>query len=373
MRFSLLHAYLGQLTGEGVPGLEMTVWKDHREIFSFRAGEAPALPGPGAFYWLYSATKITTMTLAMQAVEKGLVRLSDPVSAFLPAYADLTVREGDGVRRARTVMTLQHLMAMQGGLDYDLDAPEILETVTAHQGNASTREVALALARRPLHFDPGCGFRYSLCHDVVGAVLETVHGLPLSAIARRDLFGPLGITELTFHPSGEMLARLAPQYRLTPSGLVPVVPNRIDPLFRMPRYESGGGGLCGTADAMIRLADALACGGTGANGQSVLSAASIDEMRTDRLHGKAREDFARIRHKKGYGYGLGVRTLVDTSSSLSPAGEFGWDGAAGAWVLMDPENRLSAVYLHHVLEMNEAYYTFHSRIRDLIYTGLKEA
>lgn len=82
------------------------------------------------------------------------------------------------------------------------------------------------------------------------------------------------------------------------------------------------------------------------------------------------EDFKKVRHKRGYGYGLGVRTLLDASTSRSPVGEFGWDGAAGAWVMMDPDHRIAAVYLQHVVNMNRAYYEFHPAIRDLLYEDL---
>ena len=103
----------------GVPACECEIWMDHR----------PALPphrrlaGPGAhraapggeWYWIYSCTKLMTMTAAMQLVEARKLRLDDPVCRYLPEYAHPTVRDGNTLRPAHTVLTVRHLMTMTGG------------------------------------------------------------------------------------------------------------------------------------------------------------------------------------------------------------------------------------------------------------------
>ena len=73
-----------------------------------------------------------------------------------------------------------------------------------------------------------------------------------------------------------------------------------------------------------------------------------------------------------YGYGLGVRTMTDPNGSQGPVGEFGWDGAAGAYALMDPVNHVSVVYTQQVLRMIKVYSEIHPHIRDLVYEALKE-
>ena len=366
MRFEKLTAYLDHLTEEGVPGSEIAVWVNHRPVYRHCAGEAKG----GETYWLYSATKVLTMTVTMQLIEREVLRLSDRVADYLPAFSDLRVQEGDMVRPARTELTLEHLMAMQGGLDYDIESPAIHRLMEETGKDADTVTMVQAFAEKPLHFDPGMGFRYSLCHDVVGAVIEVAAGKPLSILAREQVLEPLGIENLTFHPNAEQLSRLAPQYTVDEAGKTVPIPNRRDKLASMPRYDSGGGGLMGDVDGYILLEDALANDGVGRNGARILSRASIDDMRTNRQTGKAMEDFKRVRHKRGYGYGLGVRALIDPRTSRSPVGEFGWDGAAGAWTMMDTDHRIAAFYAQHVLNMTRAYYEFHPAIRDLIYEGL---
>ena len=137
------------------------------------------------------------------------------------------------------------------------------------------------------------------------------------------------------------------------------------------RYESGGAGLISTVDDMMLFLDALCNGGTSKDGYRLLAPESIDRMRTDQLNDISRKDFARF-GKIGYGYGLGVRTLVDKekSGSESPLGEFGWGGAAGAYALVDPENHLSIYYAQHVLGCEFVYREVQPRIRDLAYRML---
>ena len=86
-------------------------------------------------------------------------------SKYLPEYADLTVLDGGEVRPARTVMTVEHLMTMQGGLDYDTDSEPIRACLAKYGQAAATRQLAAAFVQKPLLFDPGTHFRYSLCHD----------------------------------------------------------------------------------------------------------------------------------------------------------------------------------------------------------------
>lgn len=93
-------------------------------------------------------------------------------------------------------------------------------------------------------------------------------------------------------------------------------------------------------------------------------------MSTNRLNPQQLEDF-HIGGKHEYGYGLGVRTLMDTSASKSPLGEFGWDGAQGAYVLVDPQNELSVFYVQAAPDNGPAFATIHPTLRDLIYEAIQ--
>lgn len=372
MNFESLARYLDALPSKGVPGCDMTVWIDHKPEFRHMAGEGrPGMPMDGTeTYWLYSATKVFTMTAAMIAVEKGLLKLDDPVSKFLPEYENLTVRDGDTIRPAGTVMTVEHLMSMQGGLDYELSTPALRACYKQYGEAATTRQVAAALASQPLNFDPGTRMRYSLCHDVTAAVIESAAGQPFSEFVHENIIAPLGMKTMTFHPTDEQKARVAACYQWDQKER-PLPRNPMINPYRLQSeaYESGGAGLFGDLDSYILLTDALANDGMGANGARILSRASIDELRRDRQTGDCRADFDAM-NKVGYSYGLGVRTLVDNSHARSPIGEFGWDGAAGAWTMIDVDRRIAAFYIQHVHNCGRAFDEFHPAIRDLIYEGL---
>ena len=132
MDFSRLTEYLDYLHKLNVPGCDLAVYRDHELIYRHQAGcrdldRTEPMQGDEVFF-LYSATKVFTTCAAMQLIEQGKMNLDDPVSTYLPAYAHLTVKDGDSVRPAKTVMTVRHLMSMQSGLNYNTEIPAI-ETV----------------------------------------------------------------------------------------------------------------------------------------------------------------------------------------------------------------------------------------------------
>lgn len=373
MRFDSLKNYLNQLVGLGIPGCDLTVYQNHEEIFRHTAGErAPGRAMDGhENYWLYSATKVFTMTAAMQLIERGKMRLDDPVYEFLPAYKDLTVREGDRVRPAKTVMTVRHLMAMQGGLNYNLNVPGIQKCMQRYGRSATTRQLVDAFAEEPLDFDPGTHFQYSLCHDVTAAVIEAVSGMTFGEYLQKNLFAPLEIHTLTLHPTEAQKDNLAALYRWDACENPVLEDNRKNAFDLSDLYESGGAGLLGNVDGYILLSDALANGGLGKSGNRILNPESIDQLRANQQFNAARDDFDAL-HRVGYSYALGVRTLVDNRYSRSPIGEFGWDGAAGAYTLIDPKYHLAAFFGAHVMGMGRAYTEFHPAIRDLIYASIQD-
>ena len=375
MDFSRLTAYLETLSSVGVPGCDLAVYRDHEPLFRHQAGHRDAAhtePVRGdETYNLYSATKVFTTCAAMQLIERGVISLDDPVSAYLPAYASLTVREGDAVRPARRAMTIRHLMSMQGGLDYELESPAILEALEAFGDEATTRQLVDAKAREPLSFEPGTNFLYSLCHDVLAAVIEVASGLRFSDYLSENIFAPLGLETVTFRPTPAIEARMAQQYQFDDTAKRPVPMEKTSNNYRLaPNYESGGAGLISDVKDYIAFADALACGGVGANGARILSPEMIQLWSANQLGPASRASFDAW-NRLGYSYALGVRTRVDTAiGGRGQIGEFGWDGAAGAWTMIDPVNRLSAFYAMHVRNFGYCYDVIHPRIRDLIYEAV---
>ena len=374
MGFEPLSAFLDSLEERfGIPGCDCAVAVDGRVVYRHSAGFSdPNGRRPVSArdtYWIYSATKLFTVTAAMRLIERGLLALDAPVSRYLPEFGHLTVREKDGaVRPARSVLTVRHLLTMTGGLDYDWQQrPALLRAMAGPDG--STRRLVSALAGDPLQFDPGTHFLYSLCHDVLGAVIEVASGQRLSDYVNLNVIQPLGMTDTAFHPTAEQLARLSTQYAHTDLAGHRKVIYQHNPFRFTEEYEAGGAGLLSTVDDCIRLAAALSMDGAGPDGYRLLSPASVALMASPQLGPVQRKDFLdRSPAARGYSYGLGVRVLTEKLEGIgSPLGEFGWDGAAGAYVLVDRTHRLAMYYAQQVCQSYITFQYLHPQLREALY------
>ena len=377
--FEPLTAFLDN-TGKNfrIPACELLIHSGGKEIyrhgagFSDREGTVPV--SSRDLYWIYSATKISTCTAAMRLVEEGIIGIDDPVSDYLPGYAKLTVKKEDGaIVPAKNVMTIRHLMSMSGGLDYD-NRRGFADAVLKERGEkAQTVELADAYAGGPLLFEPGTGFRYSLCHDVLGAVIEVASGMRFSEYLEKTIFAPLGMKDTTFHPNREQLSRVSALYHVNDgTGELDYVGNQRAG-GPSEAYESGGGGLLSSVDDYILLADALANNGTARNGYQLLKPETMELFCTPQLNEHQEREFLEaFRQMWGYSYALGVRVFQENNGSTANTGHFGWDGAAGFYVLIDPEKKLSIIYAQDVLNSSPTFHLIHNRVRDLVYLCMRE-
>jgi CubicO group peptidase (beta-lactamase class C family) len=318
-------------------------------------------------------TKLVTCTAALQLMERGDFLMFQPVSEFIPEFGKLNVAVrglgGDAVIvPAVRAMTIRDLFNMSGGMDYNLNSNAIQRTRAATDGRCPTLETVRAMAGEPLLFEPGTRWFYSLCHDVLAALVEVISGKKFSEYVQEIILNPLEMGDTYFHIPAEKLPRMAKQYRFD------VETRRYEPkegndyIFGTD-YESGGAGLISTVNDYMRFADALCNFGVGATGARILSESAVRLMRRNFLTPQTQPDF-NWPQQAGYGYGLGVRTLLNPAAqgTLSAGGEFGWSGAAGAYVIIDPENELTVYYAQHMLQSQEEY--IHPRLRNAVYADL---
>lgn len=364
----------------GVPGSDIVIYKDHEEIFRYQSGfdsvrdETPVRSD--ALYNMYSCTKVATCVAATQLIERGEILASDPVFAYFPEYADIKVKHvlPDGtaeIRPAEKVLTIEHLLTMTGGLDYDLNRPGIRRVIEETEGKAPTLDIVRALAEDPFLFEPGTKYQYSLCLDVIGGLVELVSGMSLGEYFEENIFAPLGMTETSFGITDEKLERLASQYQLDPmTGRISEIPKGQNPFTFGTQYQSGGAGLISSVRDQILLADALANGGVGKNGNRILSRAGVELMSSNHLTPECLSDFrGAVGQCKGYGYGYGVRSNMEPAmaGNLAPVGEFGWDGAKGSYISCDPKNRVAFFYAEH---MGGLHPVILPRLRNIVYSCL---
>lgn len=332
--------------------------------------------GDDTLFNLYSATKLVTCTAVLQLWEQGRIQLDEPIATFLPEYADVLVRKADDPEATEPLarpITILHLLTMAGGVRGNRDTDAVRQVIADTNGRAPTRDIVRAFAAAPLQFQPGTHFEYNACHDVLGALVEVVSGMRFSAYLRAHILGPIGMKDTAFQLDDSKLGRMAKHYvRFDASTGTSEDIRQPFTLQHGTDYEAGGGGLISSVPDYILFAETLANGGLAPNGARILRPETIDAMRQNRLAGDATEDFAAFGgwSKAGYGYGLGVRTLIDPerNNSLSQRGEFGWDGALGCYVVVDPDAELALFYAQQ--EAGSRWYEWHGTIRNYAYASV---
>lgn len=362
MREDAIAAYLQEhvMRKCGVPGCDIIVARDHRVLYQNRFGV-----GEKQLFYLYSTTKPLTVTTAMRLYEEGRLDLEAPVSDYLPAFKNLMRKAGDGLVPVETPLTVKHLFTMTGGFDYDLNEAPTRAVLEEKGSLASTLDIVNSLAKKALYFEPGTAFQYSLCHDILAGVVETVAGKKFSEYMQEVILDPLDMTHTTFRETPEVHEKIADQY-LYQDGNV-VLHGKQNWLVPTPHYDSGGAGLISCGEDYIKFADTLACGGIAKDGYRLLKPETISLLASEKLSGfEMNNDYSTVAGV-GYGYGMGVRVKIADNGGLSPLGEFGWDGAAGCYCLMDPVNHLSIFFGMQVLGWPNCIGGAHGDIRDLVY------
>jgi len=379
LNFKPLEQFIDHITSWRIPWADCLVMYRNEPVFRYMNGYADIDAGipidDRRIINLYSMTKILTCTAALQLYEKGKFLLSDPLASYMPEFSDMLVKKpsADGgfiLEKATKPITVRDLFTMTAGFSYDISAPSIRDVLERTNGAATTRDIAGAIAKEPLLFEPGTRWNYSLCHDVLAAFVEAVDGRKFSEYARAEITGPLGMKDTGFALSDEQMSRLAPQYAFNDELGVPV-PKDGNGYRLSTAFESGGAGLYSSVSDYAIFLNALTNRGASADGVRILSPAAVELMRTDHLTEEMRADFAWL-PLAGYGFGLGVRTHISKakSGSLSPLGEFGWSGAGGCLAVIDPDTQLTVMYAQHLLNNQEPY--VHPRLKNIVYACLND-
>ena len=373
MNFNKLDKFMSEMPQRGFPACELAVSKDgeivYRSGFGYSDSAKTRPVSNKDIYWIFSATKVITCIAAMRLVEEGRIRLDDPVSKYIPEFAHMKVLQKDKtITDAQNTMTIEHLFTMTGGMSYDLKTENIMK---ASEQNGSTLDVVRAMAKDPLSFEPGTRYKYSLCHDVLAAVVEVVSGMRFSEYLSRYIFEPLGVVDMGFRPTEEQKSRFSALYMYkngTGSAHEVEIQNRF---IITPDYDSGGAGLFSTVDEYMKIITVIACGGTTADGYRILKPETISMMGKNHLPEAGLNDFCNTR-LFGYGWGLCGRAHMNPtlSCSLAPVGEFGWDGAAAAFSMIDAKNRVALYFGTHLFGCSYGYHMVHPTIRNLVYEGI---
>ena len=373
------------------PGNTIKVYLGNNKVFDYTCGysdinKKTKMTGNEYFY-LYSCSKITTVTAALQLLEQGRILLNDPLYDYIPEYKEMYIKTENGeLKKAEKNIKVLDLFNMTAGLTYNIDSDGIRKAHRITNGKMDTDVVARCIASDPISFEPGEKFQYSLCHDVLAGLVSIVSGKKFRDYVKENIFDPLGMNSSYYHTNHSIESRMAAQYRYQPENddSQDIVNDQIsgntkEGVFKDvglknshilgDEYDSGGAGIISTVSDYVKLAAALSNYGLGLTGERILSQNTVNLMRTNTLNENQIKTFD-WKQLDGYGYGLGVRTMMypEKCGSLSNIGEFGWGGAAGASVYIDPKIGLAAVYAKHTLNPREDYYQ--PRVRNVLYSCL---
>jgi CubicO group peptidase (beta-lactamase class C family) len=352
------------------PGVSMLIARHgkiaYREsVGALRRGGPPMTDD--AIFRIYSMTKPIVSVAAMMLVEEGRLLITDPVSKYLPAFANLKVGVVNGDKLALTPLkrpiTIQDLMRHTSGLTYGFTGVSAVQKLTKAANvlfsQASLAQNVDAMAALPLMHQPGEVWEYSVSTDVLGRIVDIVEGAQLSEVLQERLFGPLGMVDTAFFTPADKVARRADPFSfdfVTAGGVDPC--NATAP----PKFESGGGGLMSTLADYTRFAAMLANGGS-LEATRILGPQTIAFMASDHLDAKTDRSHFLLWPGHGFGLGFAVRTDPGKAPTAGSVGEFFWGGMMGTAFWVSPRDSLFAIIMVQTPE-HRAY--FRELFRNLV-------
>jgi len=375
MDFSKVTNFMESLQSAGIPGTDLAIYIKDKEVYRKQTGyadiETKSLIAPNTLYRMYSMTKIITCVAALRLYEEGIFSLNDPLYEYIPEFKNMevkSIRDNGEVHIVPAVNPIRvvDLFTMSSGLTYNI-TPEFEKLAKKTSDNYILKEFTKAISKDPLYFEPGTHWHYGFSHDILGYLIEVTSGKTLGKYFEDNIFKPLGMKDTFFRLPKDKEKRLASCYEYDEKNKKhnkhKNFPLRID---LDTKYESGGGGLISTVDDYALFANTLCAGGTATSKYRLIGSHTIDLMRTNHLNDVQMNDYI-WPHHNGYGFGLGVRTMIDKAAggSNSNLGEYGWSGMAGTYVLIDPAVDLTYVYAQQLMPSKEEYVA--PRLRNVIY------
>lgn len=311
---------------------------------------------PDTIFRIYSMSKPITTVAAMMLVEEGKLLLDEPVSKYIPSFANLKVgveTKGEGgsmleLVPAKRPITIQDLMRHTSGLTYGFFGEGLVKKAYIEaklfDGNFDNAEFADRLAKMPLVYEPGTTWDYGHSTDILGRVIEVVSGMSLYQFEKERLLDPLGMKDTTFYvtdPAKKLLvAEPLPNDKKIGSA------EMFDPRVAI-KSELGGQGMVSTIGDYARFTQMLLNGGS-LDGKRYLSPKTIVYMGSNHIGASTGVTPGRYYLPgPGYGFGLGfaVRTEPGANAVEGSLGEMHWGGAGGTAFWIDPKEKMFVVVM----------------------------
>lgn len=358
-------------------GASALVWQDGQERYFGAAGMADREAGKpmrrDTLVQIFSMTKPVTGVALMQLWEQGKFGLDDPLSRYLPEFADMKVMDAQGqTRPAARPILIRDILRHTAGFSYGgtaTPADAAFSALDPLNINNDLTEFGHRIAKAPLLFDPGEQWSYSAAVDVQALLVETLTGQPFEAYVKAHILEPLGMKEAAWTQSEAAFARLAATYNKGPDGkLARQDDTETRRLNFNPdrRLTMGGAGIVAPIDDYARFSRMLLNEGE-LDGVRILKSSTVRLMATDHLDPRVTQRrWLPSKGTVGFGFDFTVRksqpqTAAENRGAL---GEFFWDGRETTLFWVDPVNHLTAVFFVQTYPFDG---TLHHDFREAVY------
>ncbi|SCF41104.1 CubicO group peptidase, beta-lactamase class C family [Micromonospora purpureochromogenes] len=391
-RLARIDQHFGRYVDDGrLAGWQIVVTRRgeiaHSSTYGMRDVEAGAPVERDTLWRIYSMTKPITSVAAMMLWEEGHFELNDPISRWLPEFADVRVFDKGSALKPYTVPAIEpirvwHLLTHTSGLTYGFAQSSVVDALYRAAGydlgvpaGLDLAGASAGMARLPLMFQPGTGWNYGVSTDVLGRLVEVVSGQSLDAFFTERILTPLGMTDTRWWVDEPDAKRLAALYTPHPGTGQAVRVDRIGAAaLNRPDCLSGGGGLVSTAADYHRFTQLLLRGGE-LDGVRLLAPRTVRYMTRNHLPGGG--DLASFEPEgfaetvlDGIGFGLGFAVVQDPVPARVPSsvGEYYWGGLASTAFWVDPVEEVTALLFTQL--MPSSTYPLRSQLRQLVYSAL---
>jgi CubicO group peptidase (beta-lactamase class C family) len=373
-----------------LPGWQIVVTRHgriaHSSVYGRRDMEAGTPVEDDTLWRIFSMTKPITSVAAMTLWEEGRFQLTDEISRWLPAFADMRVSDKGSALKPYTVpaaepIRIWHLLSHTAGLTYGFLHTSVVDRLYREAGFDLT-DAGLDLATTvdryadlPLLFQPGTAWGYSVATDVLARLVEVVAGQDFDTVLQERIFSPLAMTGVRRWVPEADAARLAALYVADPATGRPVPAGELAEQARKPPVlRAGGHGLICTAADYHRFTQMLLNGGE-LDGRRVVAGPTVRLMTRNHLPGG--RDLAALStggfaetSLAGVGFGLGFAVTRDTvpGRCSNNAGEYYWGGVASTAFWVDPVDRVTAMFFTQLMPSNT--YPLRQQLSQLVYSAL---
>lgn len=343
-------------------------------------------------YRIFSMTKPIIAVGIMILMERGMLELGEAVSKYFPGFCNQKVWNNGTLLDVKREVTIRDLLNMTSGIPYVGTTNEsekrigiILQDILHKLANGKKPELeefCNQIGQVPLVFQPGERWYYGYSADILGGIIQVVSKKSLGTFLKEEIFEPLGMEDTGFMidvSKKERLAMCFTEEQQTEDAFTQKVSLReatkkellalaLGEATEEPILESGGGGLYSTLEDYSKFATMLLKKGTLGENQ-ILGRKTVEFMTSNQMTPVQKESIF-MKSIVGYGYGNLLRIMIDKGEAVSNGsiGEYGWDGMAGTYFMVDPQEELILIYMQQNIKGGDK--SLRRKMRQIVYGAL---